>query len=146
MPSKLHLVVDAYTKFEVSSFSHSKGIGVHTLKIWALSSTLYSTLSGLSQFCLIRGATEYHLVKFECNLSMCVWDRAMWLFQLSHIRAPIGTMGLRVLAAWRLQQMKAQAIQYCFRFLNFWFDFKSQWSENEWGRKTMQKYVFFDLL
>jgi len=37
---KLHLVVDAHTKFEVSSFSLFKDIGARILKIWASSAIL----------------------------------------------------------------------------------------------------------
>jgi len=44
--SKAFLVVDAHTKFEVSSFSRLKDIGASILKMWASSTTLYSTLSG----------------------------------------------------------------------------------------------------
>jgi len=60
MTSKLILVVDAYTKLEVSSFSHSRDIGVHMLKIWASSAILNLTLSGFTQFHGFPGATEYH--------------------------------------------------------------------------------------
>jgi len=46
MTSDLLLVVDAHTKFEVSSFSRSIDIGVRILKIWASSAISGSTLSG----------------------------------------------------------------------------------------------------
>jgi len=46
MPSKLLLVFDAHTKFEVYSFSRSKDIGARTLNIWASSVILDLTLGG----------------------------------------------------------------------------------------------------
>jgi len=44
MPSKLLLVVDANNKFEVSSVSRSRDIGVRILKLWASSAILDLTL------------------------------------------------------------------------------------------------------
>jgi len=46
MPCKLHLMADAHTKFQVSSFSHSNDTAVGILNIWASFAILDSTLSG----------------------------------------------------------------------------------------------------
>jgi len=74
MPSKLLFVVDAYTKFEVFSFNRSRDIGVHILKILALSAILDSIFNGFWQLRSFHGTAEYHLVKFEHT---CGWVRAM---------------------------------------------------------------------
>jgi len=145
MPSKLHLVVDAHTKFEISSFSRSKDIGVRILKIWASSAILDSILGEFSRFRLFHGATEYHLMKYEHNPSTCGWVRAMKPFSnYRTLGAPIGTMNLRVgaLAARSLLQMRAQTSSLHRLLLDFWIFAKSQRSECECGRKTGQNFAF----
>jgi len=70
MPSKLLLVVDAHTKFEVSSFSCSKHIGP-VYKNLGVVRYLRFDIKRVLTIPHFRGATEYHLVKFERNLSKC---------------------------------------------------------------------------
>jgi len=50
MPSKLLLVIDALTKFEISMFSCSKDIRARILQIWASSAILDSTLGEFDNF------------------------------------------------------------------------------------------------
>jgi len=50
MPLKLLFVVDAHTKFEVSSSNSSKDIGIRILKILVSFAIFDSTLGGFLQF------------------------------------------------------------------------------------------------
>jgi len=72
-----------HTKFEVSSFSCSKDIRAHILKLLVSSAILDSTISGFRQFGSFQSATEYHVV-FE-HICPCVAELELF-FQLSHFR------------------------------------------------------------
>jgi len=141
MPSKLLFVVDAHTKFEVTSFSRSKDIGVRILKIWPSSAILDSILSGFSQIRSFPGATEYHRVKFEYNLSRCGWVRAIKpFFQRSHFGRPnwgngSQCWGSRCTGSTTDENTVIDAIHFCFIFLNFFAVSKSQRSEASGGEK-----------
>jgi len=71
MSSKLLLEIDAKTKFEVSSFGRFKNTGVRILKVRESFAILDSALTRFLQFRSFSGVTEYHLVRFERNLSHC---------------------------------------------------------------------------
>jgi len=148
MPSKLFLVIDAHTKFEVSSFNHSRDIRVRILKICVSSAILDLTLSGFWQFHSFRGATEYHLVKFECN-QPCAAE-IEWCNCFSNCRtlgAPNGQMDLRVGGPSCTESAADEspdiaAIRYCFRFFIFCSIFKPECLEYE-GLKNGGKISHF---
>jgi len=122
LQSKLLLVVDEHTKFDISSFSRSRDIRVRILRILASFAMSDSTLSGFWQFRSFSGATEYHLVKSERNLSTCAaeLERCNRFSNCRTVGAPIGQMDLRVggLSCTGSATDESQTLLFCHIFLN----------------------------
>jgi len=108
------LVVDAHTKFEVSSFSRSNDIGSRILIICASSAILDSTLNEYSHSAAastVPQSTTLWNLNAICT-RVAELERYDRFSNCRTLGAPIGTMYLIVgaLAARRLRQMRPQLL------------------------------------
>jgi len=120
MPSKLFLVVDAHDKFEISSFSRSRDIGVRILKMWA--SSVDSTLSGFSRSAFLKlQSTILWNLNAICQRAAEL-ERCNRFSNCRTLGAPIGQMDLRIRGpgCMVLRQMKAQTSMLYGVVLDIW--------------------------